>query len=27
LDPTFQYIGIGTSLHSTYGIVTVIVLA
>jgi uncharacterized protein YkwD len=27
LDPAFRYIGIGTALHETYGVVTVIVLA
>ena len=27
LDPAFQYIGIGTSMHRTQGIVTVIILA
>ena len=27
LDPIYQYIGIGTALHSVYGSVTVIVLA
>jgi uncharacterized protein YkwD len=27
LNPAFQCIGIGTSLHSTYGVVTVLVLA
>ncbi len=26
-DPIYQYIGIGTALHSTYGTVTVVVLA
>jgi uncharacterized protein YkwD len=27
LNPVFKYIGIGTALHSVYGVVTVVVLA
>lgn len=27
LNPQFQYIGIGTSLHNVHGVITVIVLA
>lgn len=27
LNPTFKYVGIGTALHSQYGVVTVIILA